>query len=242
MDQVSPLPFSAEEYFSLLLERAKHAEAEGNYPISAAVATRYRGIELLTFGANSVFARQDPTGHAEVNAIMTLRSVAAASKDQLEAVLERGELDGSMIVRAAHDERIESVLYTTLEPCPMCTVCIINAGLGKVVIAAKDPRSGSLASERLAALPPLWPALAKDLDVVWAQAEQPGATDTFLPSDLRHELLELFLNSRTRLDARLDWHGTLDIRAIGAAVAAARRSTLTPAEMPAPRVHSARPL
>ncbi len=222
MDRNGPQPYSAQEYFSFLLQRAKRAEAEGNYAISAAVAARYGGVELLTLGANSVFAGHDPTGHAEVNAIMALRSVAIATPDQLEAVLARGEADGSIIVRPAPDGRTEAVLYTTLEPCPMCTVSIINAGIDRVVIAAEDPPSGSLAPERLASLPTLWPELAQNLEVVWAQSEDATTPETFLPSSLREGLLELFLSSRTGLDTQLLRHGALDIPEIGAAVAAAR--------------------
>jgi tRNA(Arg) A34 adenosine deaminase TadA len=222
MNPASPVPFSATDYFSLLLERAKCAESEGNYAISAGVAARHRGVELLTLGANSVFAAQDPTGHAEVNAIKELRAVAVVAPDEREAVLSRGEREGSIIVRAAPCDRTESILYTTLEPCPMCTVCIINAGIDRVVIAAEDPPSGSLANERLAKLPPLWPELAADLDVAWTQSEQPDATDTFLPAALLDELLKVFLRSRTRLDTDLSRHGTLDLNALGEAVLEAR--------------------
>jgi tRNA(Arg) A34 adenosine deaminase TadA len=229
MDESSLVPFSAREYFSLLLQRAKRAEGEGNYAISAAVATRHRGVELLTLGANSVFAGQNPTGHAEVNAIMALRSVAVALQDELETELARGEREGSIIIRAAPCDRTESTLYTTLEPCPMCTVCIINAGIDRVVIAAEDPPSGSLAPERLAKLPPLWPELASNLEVAWTQSEQPDATDTFLPSDLLDELLQVFLRSRTRLDMHLGRHGTLDMSVLGDAVAATRGDSLSSA-------------
>ena len=226
MQQATPEPYSAEEYFSFLLQCAKRAEAQGNYAISAAAAVRYGGVELVSLGSNTVFADENPTGHAEVNAIMSLRSVARATPRALATALLRGEQQGSLIVRPAPDERAESVLYTTLEPCPMCTVCIINAGIDRVVVAAEDPPSGSLAPDRLAALPVLWPQLGRDLDVLWCQSTVPVAVETFLPSELRDELLELFLRSRTNLDYQLGRHGTLDIRAVGERVAAVRKGDL----------------
>jgi tRNA(Arg) A34 adenosine deaminase TadA len=221
MDRDGPQPFSAHDYFDLLFRGAKRAEAEGNYAIAAAATVRSGGVELVTLGTNTVFVDQNPTGHAEVNAIMGLRSVT------VRATLGRGdERNRSIIIRPAPDRRTTSTLYATLEPCPMCTVCIINAGINRVVIASKDPPSGSLADQRLKALPTLWPELAKGLEVVWAQSEQPSATDTFLPQSLRTELMELFSRSRTSLDDKLGRDGALDIGGIGKAVAGARAKEL----------------
>ena len=42
-------------------------------------------------------------------------------------------------------------MYVTLEPCPMCTGAAINARVGRIVYAAKDPRAG--ACESLIKLP-----------------------------------------------------------------------------------------
>ena len=51
------------------------------------------------------------------------------------------------------------VLYTSVEPCPMCLTRIINAGVKKVYYAASDPE-GSMAGR---ALPPFWRAMAQDM-------------------------------------------------------------------------------
>lgn len=230
MDGRGPDPFSAEEYFSILLRRARAAEREGNYAIAAAVAARHGGLELIALGANSLFAGHNPIGHAETNAIMLLRSLAVTGRDRLDEVLARGEADGSLVVRAAPDDRSETVLYTTLEPCPMCTVCIINTGIDRVVIAAEDPPSGSLAPERLASLPALWPELALGLTVVWAQSESPRAGDSYISPELRRELIDTFLKSRFALDSHLSQDGALDLGALGDAVLTARRDAVAPRE------------
>ncbi len=40
----------------------------------------------------------------------------------------------------------EMVLYTTLEPCPMCAEAILQSRIAKVVFGAYDPLSGALGS------------------------------------------------------------------------------------------------
>lgn len=214
---------SAEEYFSTLLRRARATEGEGNYAIAAAVSLRHEGWELLVVGTNSVFAGHNPLGHAEANAVMHLRKLGSTDRDPLEQMLADGEADGSILVRQAPNDRSETVLYTTLEPCPMCTVCIINAGIDRVVIAADDPPSGSLAPERLAALPPIWPELARGLTVMWAQSDDPSAFESYLPESLRSELVSVFVDSRVRFDSQLSDHGALDLNALGKIAVAAGR-------------------
>ena len=46
------------------------------------------------------------------------------------------------------------VLYSSLEPCPMCLARIINAGLKKTFFAAPDSSGGMV--QRLGGLPPFW--------------------------------------------------------------------------------------
>jgi len=211
----------ASDYFQLLLVRAIEAERRGNYAISAALSLSRGGVELITLGANTVFKSRDPAGHAEMNAIRLahLLGVLEHREGSSQHALKRPHRD--VIVRPSPEDRSETVLYTTLEPCPMCTVCIINAGINRVVIAAEDPQAGALSPERLASLPPLWPQLAEsiDLDVCFSQSDEPSATATFLEPELRQELIEVFLRSRERLDRSLAGRGVLDFDAIHAAVA-----------------------
>jgi tRNA(adenine34) deaminase len=53
------------------------------------------------------------------------------------------------------------ILYTSVEPCPMCMTRIINAGIKKVYYAASDP-TGGMAS-RFEHLPPFWKGLAEGM-------------------------------------------------------------------------------
>ncbi|HYM45105.1 MAG TPA: nucleoside deaminase [Solirubrobacteraceae bacterium] len=208
---------AAQEYFSLLRDQALVAGEQGNYAISAALVVRAGGTELVAVGANTVFGSRDPSGHAEMNAIRLAREFAATRRPMDAHGLCENTSSGSIALRRApHSER-ETVLFTTLEPCPMCTVCIITAGIKRVVIAAADPPSGSLAPERLRDLPPLWSELADalGLEVSFCQSENPEQADTYLSAALHKELIETFLASRERLDRALGSDGVLDLDAIG---------------------------
>jgi tRNA(Arg) A34 adenosine deaminase TadA len=217
-------PHSAHDYFSRLSRVEAQAGAAGDYAIAAALVIRCQGTELVVVGRNTLFSSRDPAGHAERNAIEAARRIGAADPGQLRAVLERGETDGSVLVRDAPHTRTESILYATLEPCPMCAVCILNAGIDRVVIAASDPPSGTMLGGRLEALPELWPQLAsrRSLRVVECQSHDREDRETFLPAELRDNLTLLFADSRAGLDEKLEAEGVLEPQAIAAACAASR--------------------
>jgi tRNA(adenine34) deaminase len=59
------------------------------------------------------------------------------------------------------------VLYTSYEPCPMCTARILNTGLTRIVYASPDPTGGM--TSRIAGFPPFWRDLAKGKAFVQAQ-------------------------------------------------------------------------
>ena len=107
------------------LEEADKALAEGNYPFGAVVVQDDR---LVARGHNLVHTDSDPTAHGEVVAIRAA-------------------------CRALHTTTLEgATLYTTCEPCLMCTSAIMWAGIGRVVIGATwadapgyfHPEKGSL--------------------------------------------------------------------------------------------------
>ena len=106
-----------------LAQAALAAEA-GEIPVGAVIA---RDGEILCAAHNLCEELHDATAHAERLAIS-----------------EAGKLIGSWRLS-------DCTLYVTLEPCPMCTGAAINARVGRIVYAAKDPRAG--ACESLVKLP-----------------------------------------------------------------------------------------
>lgn len=91
------------------VEVARVGIAEGQSPFGAVIA---RGNEVVAACHNQVWARTDPTAHAEVTAI---RAAAQA--------LGRIELAGYAI-------------FSTCEPCPMCMAAIHWARLDRLVYGA----------------------------------------------------------------------------------------------------------
>lgn len=53
------------------------------------------------------------------------------------------------------------ILYTSVEPCPMCFTRIINSGVKKIYYAASDDTGGM--AHRLENLPPSWQGMAKGM-------------------------------------------------------------------------------
>jgi tRNA(adenine34) deaminase len=101
------------------LELAEGAAGQGDVPIGAVVA---RGDEVLGQAGNERELRRDPTAHAEV---LALREAA-----------ER--LGGWRL--------LETTLYVTLEPCPMCAGAITLARVPRLVYGAADPKGGAVGS------------------------------------------------------------------------------------------------
>lgn len=77
----------------------------------------------------------------------------------------------------------DHTLYTSLEPCPMCTVRLATASLGRIVYAAPD-EAGGMAS-RPEELPAFWRELA--LDKRFAAAD--------CSAELRQIALDIFLSN-----------------------------------------------
>lgn len=101
----------------LALEQARSALATGDVPVGALVLSPEG--EVIGRGANTRERDQDPTGHAEVNALHD----AARS-------LGNNRLDGCTLV-------------VTLEPCVMCAGAIGQAGISRLVYGAADVKAGA---------------------------------------------------------------------------------------------------
>ena len=107
------------DFMRLALEQANAARAAGEVPVGA-VLVNADGV--LARGANRPIASNDPTAHAEI-----------------EALRAGGRALGSY--RLA-----DTSLYVTLEPCAMCAMAIVHARVRRLVFGAWDPRAGGAGS------------------------------------------------------------------------------------------------
>ncbi|HET8651102.1 MAG TPA: nucleoside deaminase [Gaiellaceae bacterium] len=103
-----------ERFMREALAEAEAASEAGQLPIDAVVV--FDG-EVVSRGQNRHLERRTQLAHAE-----------------LEALLEGGDA-----VWSRHDD---CVLYTTVEPCPMCLGAMVMADVPNVVFAAHDANAG----------------------------------------------------------------------------------------------------
>jgi tRNA(adenine34) deaminase len=98
------------------IAEARRAEARGEVPVGAVVV--HEGA-IIARGRNEREISQDPTTHAEMIAIR-----------------EAARVLGSWRL-------IDTTLYVTLEPCPMCAGALVNARVPRVVWGCSDPKAGA---------------------------------------------------------------------------------------------------
>lgn len=101
------------------LELADRAAGEGEVPVGAVLVN---AGEMIGEGWNRPIATNDPTAHAEIQA---LRQGAA--------------LIGNYRL-------VEATLYVTLEPCAMCAGAMVHARIKRLVYGAVDPKTGAAGS------------------------------------------------------------------------------------------------
>ena len=99
------------------LDLAAEAAAAGEVPVGAVVT---RGDEIVAESRNAMRGSNDPTAHAEMEAI---RSAAAK--------LGTSRLD-------------ECTIWVSLEPCAMCAAAIGLARFKGLRFAAEDPKGGGV--------------------------------------------------------------------------------------------------
>lgn len=107
-----------ERWMREAMREAEAAAEAGDVPVGAVVIGKDGA--LLGRGRNRREAHQDPTAHAEVDA---LRSAAAA--------LGHWRLEGATV-------------FVTLEPCPMCAGALVNARVARLVYGCPDPKAGAI--------------------------------------------------------------------------------------------------
>jgi len=107
-------------YMRLAVKEAQKAEEMDEVPVGAVIVDDTHGV--IGSGFNRPISTQDPTSHAEINAIR-------AACDRL------------------NNYRLpQTCLYVTIEPCIMCMGAIIHARISRVVFGAPDPKWGAATS------------------------------------------------------------------------------------------------
>ena len=98
-------------------ELARSGVAAGEYPFGSLVA---RGETIIAEGVNYTVRETDESRHAEIVAIALARRTLGAKSLR------------------------DCTLYSTVEPCAMCSFCIRAAGIGRVVFALHSPVLGGM--------------------------------------------------------------------------------------------------
>lgn len=108
------------EYFmKVALKEAKKSLETEDVPVGAIVV---KDGQIISKGHNEVEKRKDPTAHAETIAIR------------------------KAIKKLGNKHLLDCVIFSTLEPCPMCAGAMVLARVSKLVFAAFDPKSGAAGS------------------------------------------------------------------------------------------------
>ena len=101
------------------LQLARQAAENGEVPVGAVVVL---DGDIIGRGANRMISSQDPSAHAEINA---LRDAAA---------------------RLGNYRMPGASLYVTVEPCTMCAGALIHARIHELVYGAEEPGAGAVTS------------------------------------------------------------------------------------------------
>lgn len=105
-----------EHFMRLAMQQAEKAEAEGEVPVGAVLV---KEGEVIAEGWNRSIGSHDATAHAEIEALRK------AGKQ-----LENYRL-------------LDTTLYVTLEPCPMCAGALLHSRVKRIVFGAQDLKAGA---------------------------------------------------------------------------------------------------
>ena len=103
----------------LALAEAGKALELGEAPVGAVIV---KNGAVIGRGGNRDETLKDPTAHAEIIAI------------------------GAAAETTGYERLVDTVMYVTLEPCPMCAGAIVLARIPVLVYGASDPKMGACGS------------------------------------------------------------------------------------------------
>ena len=101
------------------LKLAKQALEYGEVPVGAVIVLEDK---IIGKGFNQPIRKNDPTAHAEIQAIK-----------EAAIFLNNYRLTGANI-------------FSTLEPCLMCSGALVHARIDEIIFSAHDPKSGVIVS------------------------------------------------------------------------------------------------
>jgi len=104
-----------QKFMKLAYIEAQKSKAINEVPVGAIILMNN---EIISRGYNQSISQNDPTSHAEINALRH------ATK----------KTDNYRLTGAT--------LYVTLEPCAMCYGAIVHARISRLVFGAYDPKTG----------------------------------------------------------------------------------------------------
>ena len=99
---------------------AREAEKRGEVPVGAVIVDGEN--KILASASNRSITDSDPTAHAEVLALRTAG------------------------IRVRNYRLTGATVYTTIEPCVMCSGALVNARVARLVYGAADERFGAARS------------------------------------------------------------------------------------------------
>jgi tRNA(adenine34) deaminase len=108
------------EMMKIAITEAQRAQKMGEVTIGAVIIDANH--QVLAAAHNQTITFNDPTAHAE---ILALRTAAA---------------------KIGNYRLLNTTLYVTVEPCPMCMGAAIHARVSQVIFGTRDPKWGALVS------------------------------------------------------------------------------------------------
>ncbi len=146
-DQKPLVERGTEEYYALVaLGQALKAFNEGNYGIGAAVLLKWKDKIYEFRDSNAMVTGYRLRDHAEARALDRAVVILSELEDRPVSESERARLgstitaDDTYLVDTDYLRQLPDGLhvYGTLEPCPMCMIMMLNAGVKSSISLARD--------------------------------------------------------------------------------------------------------
>ncbi len=108
--------FQDQEFMRRAIALANLAEQAGEVPVGAVLV---KDGEIIAEGWNTSIGQHDATAHAEI-----------------QALRQAGQ-------RLQNYRLLDTTLYVTLEPCPMCAGALLHSRVKRIVFGAPDLKAGA---------------------------------------------------------------------------------------------------